>query len=188
MRRAADMWSISLKRITYRRYPDTMSFSYQFTCVDIIVFQTLSCWTLYFYRIIFESINSTCFPTRRHSHFRFLRLSGISSFPVNLASQWTPHGAQQHHELIVYLPGIAIPGPYDRDSCKKHYHTKIPTNCGIKVQIADDYHHRIVHDMIVLRDSGLLEHVNNPVQIIADKEYIREGYVVAPRKDPRERE
>ena len=72
------------------------------------------------------------------------------------------------------------------------------TNYGLKVQIACDFHHRIVHefqcyrgsvhDITVLRESGLLQHVNDDVQIIVDKGYIGEEYVVTPRKKPRGRE
>ncbi len=38
------------------------------------------------------------------------------------------------------------------------------------------------------RESGLLEHVNDSVHIIADKAYIGEDYVVIPRKKPHRRE
>ncbi|CAF1222029.1 unnamed protein product, partial [Didymodactylos carnosus] len=44
-----------------------------------------------------------------------------------------------------------------------------------------------VRDITILRESGLLEHVNDSVQIIADKGYIGEGYVITPRKKPRGR-
>ncbi len=66
--------------------------------------------------------------------------------------------------------------------------------CALKVQIACDFHHRIVHvsecyhgsvyDATVLRESGLLEYVEESVQIIADKGYIAEEYVVTLRKKP----
>ena len=39
-----------------------------------------------------------------------------------------------------------------------------------------------IHDVTLLRQSGLLEHLNDSVQIIADKGYIDEEYVVIPRK------
>ncbi|CAF3108861.1 unnamed protein product [Rotaria sp. Silwood2] len=73
-----------------------------------------------------------------------------------------------------------------------------PTNYVIKVQIACDFRHLIVHvsecyygskhDITVLRESGLLEHVEESVQIIGDKGYIGEEYVVTPRKKPYGRE
>ncbi|CAF5104661.1 unnamed protein product, partial [Rotaria sp. Silwood1] len=63
------------------------------------------------------------------------------------------------------------------------------------VQVACDFRHRIVHvsecyhgsihDITILRESGLLEHVEESVQIIGDKGYIGEEYVVTPRKKPR---
>jgi hypothetical protein len=71
-------------------------------------------------------------------------------------------------------------------------------NYAMKVQIACDFHHRIVHvsecyrgsvhDITILRESGLLEHVNGSVQIIGDKGYTGEDYVVTPRKKQRGRE
>ncbi|CAF1339050.1 unnamed protein product, partial [Rotaria sordida] len=89
---------------------------------------------------------------------------------------------------------IAIPEPYDSEQRKAYNHAKSPTNYAIKVQIACDFRHRIVHvsecyqgsvhDITVLRDSGLLEHVEDSVQIIGDKGYIGEEYVVTPRKKP----
>ena len=42
-----------------------------------------------------------------------------------------------------------------------------------------------VHDITVLRESGLLEHTEEHVQIIVDKGYIGEQYVITPRKKPR---
>ncbi|CAF1081548.1 unnamed protein product [Rotaria sordida] len=39
-----------------------------------------------------------------------------------------------------------------------------------------------VHDITILRESGLLEHTEEHVQIIADKGYIGEQYVVTPKK------
>ncbi|CAF1325940.1 unnamed protein product [Rotaria sordida] len=73
---------------------------------------------------------------------------------------------------------IAIPEPYDSEQRKAYNHAKSPTNYAIKVQIACDFRHRIVHvsecyqgsvhDITVLRDSGLLEHVEDSVQIIGD--------------------
>ena len=62
-------------------------------------------------------------------------------------------------------------------------------------EIASDFGHRVVHvsecylgtihDITMLRESGLLEHVNDSVQIVSDKGYIGEEYVVIgnPRKN-----
>ncbi|CAF1362118.1 unnamed protein product [Rotaria sordida] len=77
-------------------------------------------------------------------------------------------------------------------------HAKNSTNYPIKVQIACNFRYRIVYvsdcyhgsvyDITVLRESGLLEHVNDSVQIIEDKRHIGEEYVVTPRKKPHGRE
>jgi len=37
----------------------------------------------------------------------------------------------------------------------------------------------------ILRESGLLEHTEENIQIIVDKDYIGEQYVITPRKKPR---
>ncbi|CAF1158057.1 unnamed protein product [Rotaria sordida] len=118
----------------------------------------------------------------------------LISLPVNVANNRTPHGPERHHKLIVDSTFIVIPEPYDSDQHKAYYHLKSPTNYAIKIQIVCDFHHRIVHvsecyhgsahDITVLRESGLLEHVNDSVQIIADKGYIGEDYIVTPRKKP----
>ncbi|CAF1380456.1 unnamed protein product [Rotaria sordida] len=120
------------------------------------------------------------------------------SLPADLPNRRTPHGPQQHHKLIIDSTFIAIPEPHDSEQRKKYYHAKSPTNYAIKVQIACDFRHRIVHvsecyhgskhDITVLRESGLLEHVEESVQIIGDKAYIGEEYVVTPRKKPHGRE
>ncbi|CAF3688236.1 unnamed protein product [Rotaria sp. Silwood1] len=91
----------------------------------------------------------------------------------------TPHGPQQDHKLIVDSTFIAIHEPHDSEQRKEYYHAKSPTNYAIKVQVACDF---------LLRESGLLEHVEESVQIIGDKAYIGEEYVVTLRKKLRGRE
>lgn len=122
----------------------------------------------------------------------------LISLPADLASRRTPHGPEREHKLIVDSTFIAIPEPYDLEERKSYYHGKSPTNYALKVQIACDFRHQIVHvsechhgsvhDLTLLRESGLLEHVNESVQIIADKAYIGEEYVITPRKKPHGRE
>ncbi|CAF1387764.1 unnamed protein product [Rotaria sordida] len=108
-------------------------------------------------------------------HFQILDDTFLS-LPADLANRRTPHGPQQHHKLIVDSTFIAIPEPHDSEKRKEYYHAKCPINYAIKVQIA------------FLRESDLLEPVEESVQIIGDKGYIGEEYVVTPRKKPRGRE
>ncbi|CAF4873247.1 unnamed protein product, partial [Rotaria sp. Silwood2] len=78
---------------------------------------------------------------------------------------------------------------------KAYYYSKSPTNCAFKIQIACDFSHRIlhvsefyhgsVHDIKILRESGLLEHTEQTAQIIAGKGFVGEAYVTTPRKKPR---
>lgn len=120
------------------------------------------------------------------------------SLPADLSNRTTPHGPEEYHKLIVDSTFIAIPQPEDSTERKTYYHAKSPTNYALKVQIACDFSHRIVHvsecyrgsvhDITILRESGLLEHLNDSVQVIADKGYIGEEYVVTPRKKHHGRE
>ncbi|CAF4114655.1 unnamed protein product [Rotaria sp. Silwood2] len=122
----------------------------------------------------------------------------LISLPADMTNRRTPHGHEQNHKLIVDSTFIAIPEPYDSEQRKASYHAKSSTNYALKVQVACDFHHRIVHvsecyhgsvhDITILRESGLLEHVNDSVQIIADKAYVGEEYVATPRKKPHGRE
>ncbi|CAF3140860.1 unnamed protein product [Rotaria sp. Silwood2] len=115
--------------------------------------------------------------------------------PDDMDDEDTTHGPEQYHKLIVDSTCIPIDQPEDREERKTYYHGKSPTNYGFKVQIACDFRHQIVHvsecfkgsvhDLTILRESGLLEYVEDNVQIIADKGYIGEPYVVTPRKKPR---
>jgi hypothetical protein len=103
----------------------------------------------------------------------------LISLPADMANRRTLHGPQRNHKLLVDTTFIAIPEPYDSEQRKAYYHAKSSTNYALKVQIACDFHHRIVHvseyyhgsvhDITILRESGLLEHVNDSVQIIAEK-------------------
>ncbi|CAF1390118.1 unnamed protein product, partial [Rotaria sordida] len=122
----------------------------------------------------------------------------LISIPADIGNRRTPHEPQQHHKLIVDSTCIAIPEPHEAEQRRAYYHGKSPTNYAFKVQVACDFHHQIVHvsdcyhgsvhDITILRESGLLEHVNDSVQIIGDKGYIGEEYVVTPRKKPHGRE
>ncbi len=116
-------------------------------------------------------------------------------FPDDIDDDDTVHGPEQYHKLIVDSTCIAIYQPEDPEERKTYYHGKNPTNYAFKLQIACDFRHRIVHvsecykgsvhDINILRESGLLEYVEENVQIIADKGYIGEPYVVTPKKKPR---
>ncbi|CAF1028449.1 unnamed protein product [Rotaria sordida] len=109
-------------------------------------------------------------------------------------SRNTTHGSEEHHKLIVDSTSIAIPQPEDSQQRKAYFYSKSATNYAFKIQLACDFNHRIVHvsdcylgsvhDLTILRESGLLEHVNDSVQIIADKAYIGKEYVITPKKKP----
>ena len=120
------------------------------------------------------------------------------SLSTNMSNRTTPHGPEQYHKLIVDSTFIGIPQPEDSAERKAYYHAKSQTNYALKVQIACDFRHRIVHvsechrgsvhNITILRESGLLEHLNDSVQIIGDKAYIGKEFVVTPRKKPHGRE
>ncbi|CAF3287173.1 unnamed protein product [Rotaria socialis] len=106
--------------------------------------------------------------------------SQLITMPANISDRITAHGPEEYHKLIVDSTFIPIPEPGDSTQRKACYHAKSPTNYALKVGS--------IHDITILRESGLLEHVNDSVQIIADKVYIGEEYVVTARKKPRGRE
>ncbi|CAF4154122.1 unnamed protein product, partial [Rotaria sp. Silwood2] len=97
----------------------------------------------------------------------------LVSLPVDTASRTSKHEPQQHHKLIVDSNFIAITEPYDSNQRKAYYHGKSSTNYAIQVQIACDFNHHIVHvsecyrgsvhDITILRDSGLLDYVEESV-------------------------
>ncbi|CAF3663992.1 unnamed protein product [Rotaria sordida] len=117
----------------------------------------------------------------------------LVSLPVDLASRRSKHGPQQQYKLIVDSTSIAIPEPSDSNQRKAYCYGKSSTNYAIKVQIACDFNHHIVHvsdcyrgsthDITILRNSGLLDYVEESLQIIADKGYIGEEYVITPKKN-----
>ena len=101
--------------------------------------------------------------------------------PDTIDDETTIREPERHHKLIVHSTFIAIHQPEDSAQRQAYYHAESPTNYAFKVQIAYDFRHRIVHvsrcypgsvhDIKILRESGLLEHTQD-VQIIADKRYI----------------
>ncbi|CAM4823601.1 unnamed protein product [Rotaria magnacalcarata] len=115
-----------------------------------------------------------------------------------MESSNTAHEPEEHHKIIVDSTSIAVPRPDDSEQRKAYFHSKSATNYAIKVQIACDFNHRIVHvsecyrgsvhDITILRESGLLEHVNDSVQIIADKAYVGEEFVITPKEKSYRRE
>ncbi|CAF3563236.1 unnamed protein product [Rotaria sordida] len=115
--------------------------------------------------------------------------------PDDMNDENTAHGPEEYHKLIVDFTCIAINQPGDREQRKVYYYAKSPTNYAFKIQITCDFNHRIVHvskcfpgsvhDLTILQESGLLEYTEENVQIIGDKAYIGEQYVITPRKKPR---
>jgi len=117
----------------------------------------------------------------------------LVSLPADMDSRNTPHGPEEYHKLIVDSTSIAIPQLEDSQQRKAYFHLKSTTNYAFKIQIACDFNYQIVyvsecyrgsvHDINILRESGLLEHGNNSVQMIADKAYVGEEYVINPKKN-----
>ncbi|CAF1290311.1 unnamed protein product [Rotaria sordida] len=116
----------------------------------------------------------------------------LISLPALMFNRTTAHGPEEHHKLVVDSTSIAVPQSDDSQQRKAYFHSKNATNYAFQLQIACDFNHRIVHvpecyrgsvhDITILRESCLLEHVNDSVQIIADKGYVGEDYVVTTRK------
>ncbi|CAF1368771.1 unnamed protein product [Rotaria sordida] len=86
--------------------------------------------------------------------------------PDNMDDETTIHGPEQYHKLIVDSTFIAIEQPEDSEQRKAYYHEKV---------------RQTMHS----KESGLLEHTGEDVQIIADKRYIGEQYVITLKKKSR---
>jgi hypothetical protein len=96
--------------------------------------------------------------------------------------------SKQHPKLLVQSFLIPANRPIDFKKDEAFYNEKSLTGYAFKVQIACDFHHRIVHaskcypgstpDITILRESGLFEHIQDVKKIITDKEYIGEQYMV----------
>ncbi|CAF3811031.1 unnamed protein product [Rotaria sp. Silwood1] len=114
---------------------------------------------------------------------------------VSIATRSTSHETQNYNKLLVHSTVIAISPPNELKQRKAYYHKKSPTNYGFKIQIASDFHHRIVHvsqcyhggvnGLTILRESGLLTDIEKDVRIIGNKSYIGEKYITASRKKSR---
>ena len=95
------------------------------------------------------------------------------SLSTNMPNETTPLGPEEHHKLMVDSTFITIPQSDDSTEHKAYYHVKNPTNYALKVQIVCDFRQRKmhvsecykdsihVHGIIILRESGLLEHLIN---------------------------
>lgn len=83
----------------------------------------------------------------------------------------------------------------DEDSAHR---PESPINDVFQVQIACNCRHLVVyvfrcykdslHDITILRESGILEYTEENVQIIADRDYIGKQYLIIPKKKPSGRE
>ncbi|CAF1213645.1 unnamed protein product [Rotaria sordida] len=86
----------------------------------------------------------------------------------DMDDETTIHGPEESHKLIVDSTFVAIYQP--EDSEQFHVSKCYPGS---------------VHDITILRESGLLEHTKEHVQIIAGTGYIGEQYVITPKKKSR---
>ena len=96
-------------------------------------------------------------------------------YPVDDTSPYSTRSTLQQVRLIVDSTFIPLP---KEPRYPFLFHPKSPTKSALKVEIAVDLSHRIVnvsdiyygsvHDMRILRQSGLLKQVNEDTQIIGD--------------------
>jgi hypothetical protein len=95
--------------------------------------------------------------------------------------------------LIVDTTFIPLPKSEQR---REYYHIKSPTKSALKIEIDCDLTHRIVcvseavpgsmHDMNLVRRSGILDQMNDTTKAIGDKGYIgRLGIITPARKNMR---
>jgi hypothetical protein len=108
-------------------------------------------------------------------------------YPVDNTSPYSTRSTLQNVRLIVDSTFIPLP---KEPFYPFLYHPKSPTKSALKVEIACDLSHRIVnvsdvvygsvHDMKLLRQSGLLKQANDDTRIIGDIGYKGKLGVIHP--------
>lgn len=98
----------------------------------------------------------------------------------------------EHVRLIIDSTFIPLPAA---EKQPKFYHKKSPTKAALKVEIDCDLRHRIVcvsnvvngsmHDMRLVRESGILEQMNDQTRAIGDKGYIGKLRIITPARKKR---
>ena len=97
-----------------------------------------------------------------------------------------------HVKIIIDSTFIPLP---KAEKDPKYYHPKSPTKSALKVEIDCDLRHRIVcvsavvkgsvHDMKLVRGSGILAMINDNTKAIADKGYIGQLPITTPARTKR---
>jgi len=126
---------------------------------------------------LFNTLVPTCFSDSSlpHREYRESSLAGV--------------------RLVIDSTFLTLPHNSDADERKTNYHHKSPTRQALKWQLAvstdgDPFHiSNVVHgsqaDVILLRESGLLDRLTSHTLALGDKAYVGEEKVVTPRKKPR---
>jgi len=95
----------------------------------------------------------------------------------------------EHVRIVIDSTFIPLPAAEKRP---KYYHPKSPTKSALKVEIDSDLTHRIVcvsdavngamHDMRLIRQSGILNQMNDQTRAIGDKGYIGQLGIITPKR------
>lgn len=114
----------------------------------------------------------------------------IQPIPSNAPSSRT--ASLQHVKLIIDSTFIPLPAA---EKQPRYYHKKSPTKAALKVEIDCDLRHRIVnvsdvvngamHDMRLVRESGILDQMNKETRAIGDKGYIGKLGIITPARKKR---
>lgn len=112
--------------------------------------------------------------------------------PIQPSAPSSRRSSLQNVKLIIDSTFIPLPAA---EKGGKYYHKKSPTKAALKVEIDCDLRHRIVnvsevvngavHDMKLVRQSGILQQMNNETKAIGDKGYIGQLGIITPARKKR---
>jgi len=112
--------------------------------------------------------------------------------PVSSTAPSSRAASLTHVKLIIDSTFIPLPAAQKQP---KYYHMKSPTKAALKVEIDCDLRHRIVcvsdvvngsvHDMRLVRESGILDQMNDETKAIGDKGYVGQLGIITPAKKKR---
>jgi hypothetical protein len=126
---------------------------------------------------LFATLVPVCFPdwSLPHRAYRTQALAGVT--------------------LVVDATFLALPHHADADERKTYYHHKSPTKQALKWQLTvttdgtpwdiSDVVHGSKADIMLLRESGVLDRLRGATVVLGDKGYIGEEQVMTPKKKPR---
>lgn len=120
------------------------------------------------------------------------KLVPLMIVPISSSAPSSRMPSLENVRLIIDSTFIPLPAA---EKGKKYYHKKSPTKAALKFEIACDLSHKIVnvsdcvrgsvHDMKLVRQSGVLKQMNEHTKAIGDKAYIGKLGIITPARKKR---